>query len=97
MTIRALLILTVAIAFGFASHYSASAQSTNGGGNDFLAGILGEQKQTYQGEPNGGQTTKKNQSDPNRNLRLGIHDEESGSDTADAGDTGGGSEGASRE
>ena len=35
----------------------SNAQNAGQSG-DFLAGILGEQKKTYEGEPNGGETGK---------------------------------------
>ena len=96
MTTRFLIILAVAFTFGLSSHHAAFAQSNNGGGNDFLSGILGQQVPTYQGEPNGGQTNKKQDLDPNLNLRLGIQEGDEGSgDSADAGDSESESEGPS--
>ena len=68
----------------------SNAQNAGQSG-DFLAGILGEQKKTYEGEPNGGQTGKKdNDNLTNDELRLGIIEDEGSGDTADGGDDSGG-------
>ena len=97
MTTRFSIILAAAFVFGLSSHHSSFAQSNNGSGNDFLSGIFGQQVPTYQGEPNGGQTSKKQDLDPNRDLRLGIMEgDESSGDSADSGESeGGGSGGGS--
>ena len=85
-TMKTVIALFVTLTFAIASQTAMAQNAGQSNGGDFLAGIFGQQVETNQGQPNGGQNSKNNQTDPNRNLRLGIHEGDEGSDdSADAG------------
>ena len=98
MTSRLKLALTFAAALTIAGHIPAAAQDNSAQNNgDFLAGILGKQVPTNEGQDNGGQTG--NQSpDSSDEFRLGIFRDGDGiGDTAEAGESEGGGGGGGAE